>query len=222
MPIAIAIDGPAASGKGTVARGVARRLGYRYLDTGAMYRAVALLAQQRGVDWTDSQALGRLARQLDLDFRWDGEYAKVLVDGHDISGAIRSQEIGWGASAVAVHPSVRSALVARQRVLADHGGVVVDGRDIGSVVLPQAELKIYLDATLDERARRRHDELRRRGIHQNLAQVRDEVAARDAQDSGRATGPLAVAPGAVRVDTTNHSIAEVIEIVAKLAKDRCP
>ena len=218
--IAISIDGPGASGKGTVARAVARLLDYRYLDTGAMYRAVALLASERGVAWTDAAGLARIAAILDLDFRWNGEEPRVLVEGRDVTRAIRAQNIGEGASAVAIYPSVRHALVARQQRMAAEGGVVVDGRDIGTVVLPKAQLKVYLDASLEERARRRWTELQERGRPTSLDEIRNELTRRDAQDRGRSTGPLRVAPDAVVVDTTDMSIAEAVRRVIELARQR--
>jgi len=218
--ICIAIDGPAASGKGTVARAVARLLDYQYLDTGAMYRSVALLADEQGVPWTDAPGLARIAALLDLDFRWDGEQLRILLEGRDVSRAIRAQRIGEGASAVAVHPAVRRALVARQQHLATRGGVVMDGRDIGTVVLPRAELKIYLDASLDERARRRWAELKVGERSGTLDEIRAELGRRDAQDSGRSTGPLQVAQDAVVVDTTCMSISEAVRQVVELATQR--
>lgn len=220
--IRIALDGPAASGKGTVARAVARALGYRYLDTGAMYRALALEADRRGVAWTDAPALAAIADGLQLDFRWDGEALAVLLGGVDVSQQIRTQRVGQGASAVAVHPPVRAALVRRQQALAARGGVVVDGRDIGTVVLPGAELKVFLDASPDERARRRHAELLARdpaGAPSRL-EVKRDVDQRDAQDSGRATGPLRVAQDAVVIDTTRLDIDQAVAAVVALARSR--
>lgn len=217
-PIRIAIDGPAASGKGTLARAVARALGYRYLDTGAMYRALALVASRQGLDMGDEARLAALARRLDLDFDWDGEAARVRVAGEDLSEAIRGSAVGAMASAVAVHPAVRAELVRRQQELARRGGVVVDGRDIGSVVLPDAELKVFLDASLEERARRRAEELRTRGQPVELEAVRRDLAARDAQDSGRATGPLTQAADAHRLDSSALSVDQVVARVLELAR----
>lgn len=218
--IQIAIDGPAASGKGTVARAVAQHLGYRYLDTGAMYRAVALQVDRLGLDWTDEAAVGPVAEELDLDFRWSGGEPRVLLQGADVSLAIRTHRVGEGASAVAVHPRVRRAMVALQQRLAASGGVVVDGRDIGTVVLPGAELKIFLDADLGERARRRTDELVERGQDADLDHVRDALAARDHQDSTRAVGPLRAAQDAVHLDTTGLDIDQVVQRVLQLAVQR--
>ncbi len=219
-PFAIAIDGPASSGKGTVARAVARGLGFSYVDTGAMYRAVALEAARRGLDLGDGEALGRLARGLDLDFRWGGEGLTVLLGGRDVSEALRGEAAGQGASAVAVHPPVRAALLELQRGLARGGDVVMDGRDIGTVVLPEAALKVYLDAALDERARRRHRELAQRGVHTSYELVYRELAERDARDMGRAAAPLRAAGDAVVLDTTALSAGEAAEQIIELARAR--
>ncbi len=219
-PIRIAIDGPAASGKGTVARAVAAALGYRYLDTGAMYRAVAVVARERGLSLRDEAAVAAIAREISIDFRWTGEQARILVDGRDRSDDIRTQQAGEGASAVAVHPAVRSAMVAQQQALAAAGGVVVDGRDIGTVVLPDAELKIYLDASLQERARRRWAELVAKGVDVALDDVADEVRRRDLQDSSRASGPLRQADDAVAVDTTRLTPDAVLVEILTLAAER--
>ncbi|MCB9681521.1 MAG: (d)CMP kinase [Alphaproteobacteria bacterium] len=218
--MAIAIDGPAGSGKGTVARGVAHALGYRYVDTGAIYRAVALEARRRGVSWDDGPALAALAGALHLDFVWDDDVLRVVVDGQDVSRAIRDDEIGTGASTVSRHPAVRDALLALQRSLGARGAVVMDGRDIGTVVLPDAALKVYLDADLDERARRRHEELLRRGENVHLAEVVAAMTARDRQDMERATAPLRQADDAVRVDTTALTVPVVVARVLTLARER--
>lgn len=219
--ICIAIDGPASSGKGTVARMVARALDYAYVDTGAMYRTVALIARERGVPWSDGEALGRLALQLDFDFTWDGEHLRVCVDGRDVSESIRAETVGQGASDVAVHPPVRAALLARQRALAERGGVVMDGRDIGTVVLPDAQLKIFLDAAPEERARRRTLELVARGLPADPAQILDEIRARDHQDRTRATAPLAAAPDALHVDSTGQTPEAVAAQIEAIARARC-
>lgn len=218
--ICIAIDGPASSGKGTVARLVARALDYAYVDTGAMYRAVALVARERGVPWSDGPALGALAAGLDFAFAWDGERLRLRVDGRDVSEAIRDEEIGRGASAVAVHPPVRSALLARQQAMGEHGGVVMDGRDIGTVVLPGARLKVFLDATPEERARRRTLELVARGQPADPQVILAEIQARDLQDATRATAPLLAAPDALHLDSTGRGPEEVAAQIEQIARAR--
>lgn len=214
--LTIAIDGPASSGKGTVARRVAESLGYAYVDTGAMYRAVGLTALRAGVDATDAERTAEIARRLHFAFDWHKGQLRILLDREDVSRAIRTAEVGNAASAVAVHPGVRSALLQTQRDLGAGGGVVMDGRDIGTVVLPFADLKIYLDAALDERARRRHAEL----PGSTYEQVRTELAARDAQDSGRATAPLRKADDAVLIDSTSNGIDDVVASVIALVHAR--
>ncbi len=216
--IAIAVDGPASSGKGTVARGVARALGYAYVDTGSMYRSVALCAQERGVDWADAHAVAAVASSLRFDFAWDGDALRVRVDGRDVTSEIRTGEIGLGASEVSAHPPVRAVLLGLQRSMGAEGGVVMDGRDIGTVVLPEAELKVYLDASLEERARRRWAELVARGEPTERAQVERDLAERDRQDQEREVAPLCVAEDAVVVDTTAMSIGEAIDAVLTLAR----
>jgi cytidylate kinase len=218
--IAIAIDGPGSAGKGTVARAVARSLGYRYIDTGAMYRSVALTCQRRSVAWNDGAAVAAVARGLRFDFGWDGDVLHVRVDGEDVSALIRAGDISRGASDVSALPEVRAALLELQRGLGAEGGVVMDGRDIGTVVLPDAALKVYLDADLDERARRRHEELLRQGETPSFAEVRDALAFRDRQDSERAIAPLRAAPDAVLVDTTDLTIRGAVDRVVDLARER--
>lgn len=219
-PIAIAVDGPGSSGKGTVARKVARALGYQYVDTGAMYRAVALLADRRGVAWTNEAALVALTAGLDFRFVWDGESLRVLVDGEDVSAPIRIDAIGQGASRVSALPGVRAALLDLQRALGAAGGVVMDGRDIGTVVLPDAELKIYLDATLEERAARRHDELVRRGEVVSLHEVATKLAERDRLDMKREVAPLRAADDAVHLDTTELTPRQALDAVLRLVQQR--
>lgn len=220
MPIAIAIDGPASSGKGTVARAVAQLLGYRYVDTGAMYRAVALVAREHQLSWDDGPALGRLAARLRFDFAWDEDVLRVWVDGRDVTRTIRQDGMSIGASAVSRHPEVRNALLGLQRDLGAQGGVVMDGRDIGTVVLPGAELKVYLDASLDERARRRHEEIVRRGEVVHLDDVRANMDARDRQDASRDVAPLRVADDAIVVDTTDMTVPSVVRRIKELARER--
>ncbi|MFT5682081.1 MAG: cytidylate kinase [Myxococcota bacterium] len=218
MPIAIAIDGPASSGKGTVARLTARRLDYAYVDTGAMYRTVALIASRRGVSDDDGAALGALTAGLTFRFAWDGERLRVFVNEEDVSDTIRAEAVGQGASRVSVHPPVRTALLDQQRALAVGGGVVMEGRDIGTVVLPNAELKIFLDASLDVRATRRTAEMTRRGLAASLSDIREEIRVRDVRDRTRPVAPLKQAPGAIYVDTSDMTAASAAEHIASLAE----
>lgn len=218
--ITIAVDGPGSAGKGTVAKGVARALGYQYVDTGAMYRAVALFCRRRGIAWNDDQGAARVASSLDFQFSWTGDVLVVQVDGEDVSSAIRQDGIGRGASDVSALPAVRKALLELQQGMGAKGGVVMDGRDIGTVVLPDADLKIFLDASLDERARRRHEELIRRGETVPLNQVRAGLAFRDKQDSERAVAPLKQADDAIYLDSTEYSAAQMIDHVLDLARER--
>ena len=217
--ITIAIDGPASSGKGTVARTVARRLNYAYIDTGAMYRSVALAAQRRGLDLAHADELGQLTTTLEFQFRWSDSGLRVIVNGEDWSDAIRTETVGKGASDVAVHAPVRAALLERQRALAREGGIVMDGRDIGSVVLPDADLKIFLDASVDERARRRHAELVARGLDVSLDTIRNEVSERDHQDRTRAEAPLIQTEDAVYLDTTAMSAEASAEQIVQMVSD---
>lgn len=208
----VAIDGPAGSGKSTVARAVARHLGLDYLDTGAMYRAVAFAAIRQGLDPEDAEPVARLARGLDLRV---GD--QVVVDGVDATVEIRSPAVTRAVSSVAANPDVRAELVARQREwIAAHRGGVVEGRDIGSVVCPDAEVKVYLTAADHERARRRSKEM----LDLRYDQVAADIARRDHVDSTRAASPLSVAPDAVRVDTTGRPVEDVIAEVLALVADR--
>jgi CMP/dCMP kinase len=218
--ICIAIDGPASSGKGTVARQVARALGYAYVDTGAMYRCVGLVALRQGVAMTDGESLGALAGGLRLAFSWSVDGLRVLLDGEDVSEDIRTEDVGQAASTVGTHAQVRTALLGLQRRLGADGGVVMDGRDIGTVILPRAELKVFLDASVEERARRRHAELLQRGLDVRLEAVLGELRTRDAQDSGRAVAPLRVADDAVIVDSTRLPPDSVVAAVLRLAQER--
>lgn len=220
MRLTIAIDGPASSGKGTLAKNLARALGYRYVDTGAMYRAVAWAAARRGVDWGDAAGLAAVAASLRFDFRWDGAALRVWVDDEDVTAAIRADDVSRGASLVSAHPPVRQALLGLQRALGGEGGVVMDGRDVGTVILPDAHLKVYLDASLDERARRRHAELVRDGQGVTLDEVRDAIALRDRRDVERASAPLTQAADAVYVDSTGREAVDVLAEVRALAAAR--
>jgi cytidylate kinase len=209
----IAIDGPSGAGKGTVARALAARLGYRHIDTGAMYRALAWKASRDGLDLADEAAIAALGERATFDL----EGGRVTIDGHDVRTAIRTPEIDKLATAVARHPAVRRVLVARQRGFGEGGGVVMEGRDIGTVVFPDADVKIYLDASPDERARRRAaDPAHTSSRTAQLSEVATALAERDRNDSTRAVSPLSVAPDATVVDTTGIPVEEVIEKVLGL------
>lgn len=218
MRLRIAIDGPASSGKGTVARLVARRLGYAYVDTGAMYRSVALLARRRGVSWDDASGLRALTLELTFAFTWRSERLVVSVCGEDVSTAIRDPDIGQGASRVSVFPGVRAALLSVQQDLGRAGGVVMEGRDIGTVVLPDAELKVFLDADVSVRAQRRAAELLRRGEQVSIAEIEAELRERDARDRGRAVAPLKQAADAVYLDTTSMNAAAATAEIVRMAQ----
>lgn len=209
----IAIDGPSGAGKGTVARAVAARLGYRHVDTGAMYRAVAWRASHEGIELADENAVAAVGEQATFDL----EQGRVIIDGHDVASLIRTPDIDRAAAIVARHPAVRRALVARQRAMAHLGGVVVEGRDIGTVVFPQADVKIYLDASPEERARRRAaDPAHTSSKTARLSDVATALAERDKSDSTRAASPLTVAPDAIVIDTTGIPVPDVIEKVIAL------
>jgi cytidylate kinase len=212
----IAIDGPSGAGKGTVARALAQTLGYRHIDTGAMYRAVGWKAHHDGIQLTDEEAVARLARAAALTV----EGGVVAIDGHDVTTAIRTAEVDRFASTVARLPQVREVLVARQRALGEPGGVVMEGRDIGSVVFPDADVKIYLDASAEERARRRAHDAAHAGSQAGQAAVAEAIQARDLSDKTRTASPLALAPGAARIDTTDMPIEVVVEHVLAMVKDK--
>jgi cytidylate kinase len=216
----IAIDGPSGAGKGTIARAVAKRLGFHHVDTGAMYRALAWKALHESIDLADEAAVSALAERAQFDVG-DG---RVRVDGHDVANAIRTPEMDAAASIVARQPAVRRVLVERQRALAEQGGTVMEGRDIGTVVFPGAQVKIYLDASPEERARRRATDPAHssgKGIAA-IQEVATALAERDRLDSTRAASPLAVAADAVVIDTTKLTIEEAIERVMELIHQRHP
>jgi len=213
----IAIDGPAGAGKSTVARALAHRLGFFLLDTGAIYRAVALSSSRAGVPFSDGKAVAAIARGLPLRFDAEG---RVWLADEDVSQAIRTPEMSQGASTVSAHPEVRDALLELQRTLARAGGCVVEGRDIGTVVLPWAPVKIFLTASPEVRARRRYDELRQKGMPVDYDETLRELKERDHRDSTRAVAPLKQADDAVAVDTSNLTQDEVIAALERIAQSR--
>jgi cytidylate kinase len=214
----IAIDGPVGSGKSTLARRVAELLGYVYIDTGAMYRALALKALRGGLSLDAPDQLVALARETRIDLRAEHATQRVFLDGEDVTTAIRTPEVSQGASKVAVVPGVRQVLVAEQRRAGEQGGVVMEGRDIGSVVFPDAGLKIFLTASPEVRAERRWREHQQKGEAIDLARTLEEIHERDQRDRERLTSPLVRAPDAVVVDSTAMEPEEVARLVVMLAK----
>lgn len=211
----IAIDGPAGSGKSTIAKLVAKRLNYRYIDTGAMYRAVAWTAQKKGLSLTDETAMAELARSLKIEFVPGADGQSVLVDGKNATTHLKNETVGKGAATVAAQKSVREVLVARQRQIGETGNVVMDGRDIGTVVFPQANKKFFFVADAEERGRRRYEELKSKNPDLDLKIIIEEIRQRDHEDCNRKISPLVRAEDALEVDTTRLSIEEVTDHVLK-------
>ena len=205
----IAIDGPSASGKGTVAQRVAQALGFHYLDSGALYRIVALAAKQNKIAWQNEAALAELAPALDIRF----EHGNILLNGEDVSEAVRTEEMSRGASEVAVYPALRSALVDLQRSFNKAPGLVADGRDMGSVIFPEAKTKIFLTASAEVRAERRYKQLMEKGNHANLAAILQDLQLRDARDRQRAVAPLQQCEGAALLDTDHLTIEQAVQSV---------
>ena len=222
--LTIAIDGPAAGGKGTVALQLAEALGYLYVDTGAMYRAVALWALRKGIDLDDEENLGKVAQEVDVQFVREEEdgrvHYRVLVNGEDVTTAIRQPEVERGSSLVARFPSVRQVLVEKQRALAANGGVVMEGRDITTVVLPDAEVKLFVTASRAERARRRYEQHRQQGRAVDLAALEADLAERDYRDSHRQVAPLRIPKDVIVIDTTGLSVEETVHAVQRIVRAR--
>ncbi len=215
IPI-IAIDGPSASGKGTISERVAEALGFHYLDSGALYRVVAYAAKQKGIGWGDADTLAKMTGMLNIRF----EHGNVFLDNQEISPEIRTEEMGKGASEVSTHPQVRSALTTLQREFAKPPGLVADGRDMGSVIFPSAILKIFLTASAEVRAERRHKQLSQKGQQADYEAILRDLQLRDKRDSERSTAPLMQTPDALLLDTTQRTIDEAVEFVLDAYKKR--
>ena len=218
--LSIAIDGPAAAGKSTVAKIIARRLTYIYIDTGAMYRALTYKALNNGIDPNNEAALYDLLMSTDIKLQNGANGQDVLIDGIIASDEIRTPNVTKNVSAVSQHKLVREEMVRRQQAMSEQGGVVMDGRDIGTQVMPNAEVKIFMLASVDERAKRRHDENILKGFDSDLEQLKKEIAARDKFDSEREVSPLKKAADAIELDTTSLSIEEVVEAIMKIAEEK--
>ena len=213
---AVAVDGPAGSGKSTVAKEIAKRLGILYIDTGAMYRTVGYAAQKKGIALEDETAVTAMLSDLDMKICPQEDGQKIYLEGEDVTQKIRTQEAGKGASIVAGYAGVRQELVQLQQKMAQAHSVIMDGRDIATTVLPQAQVKIYLDASAEERAKRRVGELQAQGKQADLEVVKQEILQRDDQDMHRAISPLRCAPDATVVDTTGMDIAAVVETLLQI------
>lgn len=217
MPYSIAIDGPAGAGKSTIAKAVARELGYVYIDTGAMYRAVGLFCLDQAIVLEDEARVSEAVRDIDITIAYDEEGAQqVFLNGDNVSTRIRTQQVGDAASTVSQYPAVREKMVKLQQSLAEHSSVVMDGRDIASKVLPNADTKIYLTASVEERARRRANELREKGEVCDIAEVEAEIRARDDRDMHRQHSPLIQVPEAVLVDSSTLTIDETIDRILEI------
>nr|WP_298174567.1 (d)CMP kinase [uncultured Pseudomonas sp.] len=216
----ITIDGPSGSGKGTIAGLLAKQLGWNLLDSGALYRLLAFAARNHGVDLTNEEALKLLAAHLDVQFiaAEAGQGQKIILEGEEVTDAIRNEYVGTGASQVASLPAVREALLQRQRAFREMPGLIADGRDMGTVVFPDAPLKVFLTASAEERAQRRYLQLKAKGDDVNLASLLEEIQARDERDTQRAVAPLKPAVDAIQLDSTELSIEQVLErILSEIA-----
>lgn len=218
----ITIDGPAGAGKSTVSKTLAGRLGFTYLDTGALYRAVALAAQENAIDPTDEARLAELCRSLDIACDQEGETLRVRLNGRDVTELIRSADMGLLASKVSASPAVRAALLDVQRRAGARGGVVAEGRDMGTVVFPHADFKFFLDASVEERAERRYRELVDRGARVGREEVLRDIVVRDRQDRERSLAPLVVPDDAVTIDSTNLTVLQIVEAIADSMKRAVP
>ena len=218
--IVIAIDGPSGSGKSTVGKAIARRLGYLYIDSGAVYRAIGFKTVETNTPLDDSAAIARLARQLEINLAGEPDHLRVFLDGRDVTTEIRLPDASHASSVVATIPDVREAVVEKLREMARGGGVVMDGRDIGTKVFPHAQLKLFLDASIEVRARRRCDEERERGRKVSVEQIRVELEGRDRRDRERTATPLVKATDAIFLDTSGMSLDRVVEHVLEIVSTR--
>lgn len=218
--ISIAIDGPAAAGKSTIAKIVAKTLNYIYVDTGAMYRALTYKALNEKISLMNEQALFDLLMETKIELKPSENGQLVFVDGQNVTAEIRNNEVTGSVSEVAKHRLIREEMVRRQQLFAQNGGVVMDGRDIGTHVLPNAEIKIFMIASVEERAERRHQENVQKGFPSDLEQLKEEIALRDKQDSERKVAPLKKADDAIEIDTTSLSIDQVADQIMSLMKER--
>lgn len=212
LELVVAIDGPAGAGKSTVAKALARELSLRYLDTGAMYRALAVKASRKGLGPLDGDAVSSLGERTQIDFG-PGDPQRVLLDGEDVTDQIRTTEIGQLASELSTDPMVRRVLVLRQKAIVGQGGVILEGRDVTTVVAPEAHVKIFLTASLEERAQRRLREFETKGFKAGFDRVRHDMEERDHRDITREDSPLSVAPGAHVIDSANRTVEDVIEAI---------
>lgn len=211
--LVIAIDGPAASGKSTTARLTAEKLGYLYIDTGAMYRAMTLKVLEHHLDLHDKERIGRLAEQTSIELHQEGTTLKILLDGKDVSDAIRGREVTQAVSAVSAMKKVREVMVREQKRLGERGGVILEGRDIGTVVFPDADLKIFMQADVEKRALRRQRELAQQSVHIQLDEMTKEIHDRDLKDSERVLSPLKKADDAILLDTSELTIEEQVDFI---------
>lgn len=218
MSINIAIDGPAGAGKSTIAKTIAKNLGFIYVDTGAMYRAMAYYFLSNGIEAEDEEAIAEACPKVDVTIAYENGEQQVILNGKNVNGVIRTEEVGNMASATSVYPVVRTKLVELQRQLAGKADVIMDGRDIGTCVLPNAQVKIYLTASVATRAKRRYDELRAKGIECNLTEIEKDIEDRDYRDMHRETSPLKQAEDAILVDSSELNIDEVVEAIHTIYK----
>ena len=220
MTFNIAVDGPAGAGKSTIAKAVAARLGFVYVDTGAMYRTIAVYLLQQGIDCEDEESLNRALREIDIRMTYEDGKQQMILNGENVTGLLRTEEVSHMASVSSAKPQVRARLTDLQQEIAQRENVIMDGRDIGTVILPHAQLKIFLTASPHARALRRYLEMKEKGEDVSLEAIEADMKERDERDSSRAASPLVQAPDAILVDSSDMTIEEVTDTIAKLARER--